>query len=877
MTRKLEPPRLANQLFTWYCKNALIEDLEGDLEEMFYKDAETLPLWKAKLRYWKFVLALMFSYSIRKRKKQASYSPFSSTNTLAMFSSYIKVASRSLAKHRFFTIINVLGLAVGMSISLLFIAMISFVSRYDEFHQNKEYIYRVITSTNDKNSIREYASAPVPLAEKLKVDWPGNMEVVRINRTLSGTAITAKKEVPLHGYFADENFLKVFSFPLIKGNIQTALSKPNSVLITEDAAKKTFGEEDAIGQIITLEPWGDLEVTGVLQNIPKTSHLSFEIIGSYSTLLKAVNEKYFKREEWQEFYNNYAYLQISSSDRPETLQKYLDGIIVPVHAKNENLSLHFSLQKLEDIVPGKELFNQIGPEWGYASFAIFGFLTLLILLPACFNYTNISISRTLKRAKEIGLRKTVGGQQSQIFMQFITETIIVTLVALAGAFLIFTQIRSEFLSMLVSSNGLELVADPLTILYFVLFAIVVGVFAGIVPALYFSKLNPVQALKNSAALKSIKGLSFQKILVVSQFALSLGFIMGVVIVLEQYRATLNYDFGFEQSNILDVELQGVDPEQFNTHFSKLSSVQNFSMSSGLVGASSPGETWIKPMDSEDSVVVNEMHIDSRFIGNFNLEVLAGDNFPEFHSGQRERFIIVNEEFIKTFQLGSPRESLEHSFILNDSVEVRIIGVVKNFHYANLREPIRSFVFRNDSRQFNYANLKVASNDMYSALGEMEETWKVFGGETKFRSRFFEDEIKEAYSVYFSLIKICGFMGFLAITISCLGLLGMVVYTAETRMKELGIRKVMGATSYQLAVLLSKSYLKLMVIAAVIATPVTYLLFDKGMLQTQYYRFDIGISEIFISLGIMLALGGGTILSQTIKAAKTNPVDTLKSE
>jgi putative ABC transport system permease protein len=358
----------------------------------------------------------------------------------------------------------------------------------------------------------------------------------------------------------------------------------------------------------------------------------------------------------------------------------------------------------------------------------------------------------------------------------------------------------------------------------------------------------------------------------------LGFIMGVVIVLKQYRASLNYNFGFEQANILDVELQDIDIERFRHAFSTVGAVQGISMSSGIIGTSLPPQSTIQRQEnSADSAVVYQFHIDSDYLANLKIKLIAGNSFPEFNGSPREHYIIVNEEFLKQFKIATASQALNQSFVLDDSIQVKVIGVTENFHYTRLTEPIRSFIFRSDPHKLTVANLNVRSEDMYSTIEQMESAWKSIGATTPFRSRFFQDEIQEAYSFYFSLIKICGFLGFLAITISCLGLLGMVVYTTENRMKELGIRKVMGADSVQLAVLLSKGYMKLMAIAALIATPVTYLIFDKGMLQMQYYRFEIGAGEIVISLMIMLVLGAATILSQTIKAASTNPVDTLKSE
>jgi putative ABC transport system permease protein len=871
--KQIQPPGLANALFSWYCRNASIEDLEGDLEEIFYSDIKVKPLWKAQLHYWGMVISLIFSYSIKKRKREAAHHPFASTNGMDLFVNYFKVSSRSLARNRFFTIINVAGLAVGMSISLLFISMITYVSHYDTFHENRDRIFRVTTRTEDQSHVWDFASSPVPIGEKIKVELSGIDEVVRISKSLSGTAVTDKKEIPLNGYFADEGFFHLFTFPMVNGNPQTVLQKPMSIVLTESAAKKAFGEEDAFGKTLVIEPWGNFEITGIMKDHPKPSHLYFEVIASYNSLPPVQQNS----RGWSDFRNHYTYVLFSESLSVADFQTYLQRISkeTPTY---EGTKYSYGVQSLNDIAPGREYYNEIGPEWSYASFMIFGFLTLLILLPACSNYANISISRTLKRAREIGLRKTVGGQRNQIFTQFITETVLITLIALAGAFLMFTQIRGQFLAMLVSAEGLELSADFETIIYFILFAVFTGFMAGVIPAAYFSKLNPVQALKNVGSLKSNRKFSLQKILVVGQFALSLGFIMAVVIVLKQYRETLNYNFGFEQTNILDVELQGADPARFRNEFSRLASIKNLSMSSGIMGTYLPGEVTVFPPENPmDSLVVSQIFADENYIQNLGIRLLAGNTFPARDQNASERFIIVNEEFLKSYKIPSPADAINMTFIVDDSVEVLITGVVKNFHYNNLREPIRSFIFRNDPSKFQYANLAVSSNDMYRSIEEMESVWTTLDTNEKFRSRFFADEITDTYSFYFSMIKICGFLGFLAITISCLGLLGMVVFTTENRMKELGIRKVMGATSWQLAMLLSKGYLKLMLIAAFIAVPVTYFLFDRFMLDIQHYRFEIGGAEIVISLLIMLILGGGTIFSQTVKASGSNPVDTLKTE
>lgn len=876
--KEVRPPRLAQKLFEWFCTDAAVEDLQGDIDELFYANIERMPIIKAKLKYWVHTLSLMASYAVKRRKP--SYQYYTSTgNSIDMLKSYFTIATRSLAKHKFFTIINVLGLAIGMSVSLLFIAMITYVSTYDEFHVNKDRIYRVISKTNLGDN-QEFARVPLPLAEKLKSEYPGIEDVIRISSELSGEANHDGKQIPMKGFFVDSPFLNVFSFPLLKGNASTAFAKPHNMVITEAGAARMFGDADPIGKVIKMDKFGEFEITGVLKQLPKNSHMQFEILVPFQALEIFEQAQGFisADKRWADL-SVYSYLLLPNSfpeNEPERINAFMNNTASKVYQKNAEFRSTFDLQPLSEIAPGPDLAYEIGPVWDIPSFIFFGVLTLLILLPACFNYTNISISRALKRSKEIGLRKVVGGQRNQIFVQFILETVIVTLLALCVSYLFFAISRNEFSSMIVASEFLDLTPTVTTILYFIGFAILVGLIAGAVPAIYFSKLNPVQALNSKSASKVSKGAFLRKSLVVGQFALSLGFIMAVGITVKQNVATLNYNFGFDQANILDVELQGVDPNIFRNEFSKLSSVQSVSMSSGIMGASKPTGVWIQQPEKKDSIEVMQMFVDHNYLANLNLKLIAGKAFPD-QQGDRERFIVVNEEFLNKFEIANPAEALDRTFNVPGAGELKIIGVVKNFHHLDLRMPIQSFFFRYNPQHFSYANLKVASADMTTAIATMETAWKTIAGDKRFEARFFDDEIEDAYSIYNSLIKICGFLGFLAITISCLGLLGMVVYATESRIKEIGVRKVMGASTSMIAILLSKDYLKLMLIAVVIATPLTYLFFDVLLFGEQYYQIPIGALEIVLSILVMFVLGIATILSQTLKAAKANPVDTLRYE
>ena len=360
-----------------------------------------------------------------------------------------------------------------------------------------------------------------------------------------------------------------------------------------------------------------------------------------------------------------------------------------------------------------------------------------------------------------------------------------------------------------------------------------------------------------------------------QFVLSLGFTMIVVIMLQQYRYSVNYDFGFQRENIVDVELQEVNQERFRAEFGKLSSVQRISMSSHVPGLESMGSRYVMQANQTDSVKTSALSIDENFISNIELSFLAGTDFSD-QASENIHFIIVNEEFVKDLGFADPATAISNSVSFADGREVTIRGVVKNFHYGALRNPIGSFFFEYDPAKFRYANVKVTP-DSFLNMSEMETMWKNIGGIDKFKAQFLADEIKEAYTFYFEMVKLYGFLGLIAITVTCLGLLGTVVFTLRNRLKEISIRKVMGASADSLVILLSKDFFYLMLIASLIAIPAVYFLFDYLLLSIQYYSIQIGIVEISISLLIIGLLGFSTILSQTRKAANANPVDNLRME
>ncbi|MEJ7646931.1 MAG: ABC transporter permease [Chryseolinea sp.] len=864
---KNRPPRLARRIFKLLSGSADIDDLLGDLDEWFYHHVRTHSLLRAQLFYWKSVLSLSFSYALTKRKRDVRISPYSSVFTIDIFGNYIKVAWRNLYQHKYFSFLNAFGLAIGMSVSLLFISLYSFVSTYDNFHVNKDRIYTITSKQQRDVEELEYSTAPHLLADKILAEFGGVNKVVRIVKAYESTVKTEKEDLPAKAYYVDPEFMSVFSFDMIQGN-PNVLAAARGAILTRSLAIKLFDSMDVIGETIELLDGRTFQIGGIMEDHPNNSHLSFEMLLSYSTISES---KLRVEDQWSNYPKQYIYVLLKDGAISGDLQNYIDGIAARTYS-NLPVKVTFSIQHLESIVMGRDLRSAIGVKWEASGFLLFGIFCSLILLPACFNYANISIARALRRSKEIGLRKTMGGVSKQIFFQFITETLLITVVSLGGALLIFILIRAEFKSILVAGSSLDLSLTWRMVGMFFMFAITTGLAAGVFPALHFARLNPIQALKSKINTHG-SSMRVRKVLTICQFALSFGFILSLIVFSRQYRYSVNFDFGFEHSNTVAVHLQDVDPDRFKMAFTQLAAVKSVAFSSGLLGVHS-SFTWVRT-GANDSIEVAQLFADPNFISTMNLQFLAGENFRN-EGWQGERHIVVNEEFLKANNIDTPIDALGKIYRV-DGKDLEIIGVLKNFHYMPLQYPVGKFFFRMKPSEFAYANMRVTSMDAFDMFTQMENEWKRLPTEKKFLGKYFDDELDEAYSTYKVLLKIVGFLGVLAITISLLGMLGMVVYTSETRTKEVGIRKVLGATVTNVALLLSRDYVKMMAWAILFAAPITALIANRILSGIQYYSIELSVFDVIFSALILLLLGIMTIVFQTFKIATSNPANILRTE
>lgn len=809
-----------------------------------------------------------------------------------MIGSYIKTSGRSLMRNKLFSFINIVGLAISMAVGLLLIAFVTDLKSYDRFHKNGERVYRItniLTSNCEQRG--KYASTSIKTGRLIREKVSGIEEVAIVRSDFSVDAQVGDNVFPIKGLYAEPSLLRIFTFPMLEGNPETALNDPYSIVLTETAAKRLFGNESALGKAIRFDTL-DYKVTGVMKAVPFFSHINFEALTSFSTA-EQISKDDINFEAWTSMSLNYVYLLPQENADIASIQSQLDAI-----AKEENLArdpngyrntkIQLELLPLYDIVVGEELASmaRVGPHMSPVVLWILGGLALVVILSACFNYTNLSIARAMRRFKEVGLRKAIGAGKSQVRQQFLAEAIMTSLAALLLSYFIFLVLRPQLINMAPElQHTVKLELTPPMVLAFILFSIAVGVMAGFMPAVFFSKVSAINALRNVSSVKVFKQISLRRALVVIQYTLTLIFITTTTIGYVQYKDILAFDLGFSTENILNINMQGNKPEELLKELREMPEVTALSRSFIIT---SVGNAWgghMKYKDSSDSALVMTNHVDENYLPLHGHKFLAGGNFiarPATSEAASE--VIVNEQVLKRLNIGNnnPEEAIGEEITFSNfrvhGRKMTIVGVMQDFHYGkvnNLIEPVAFMFWTPEDRAI--VNAKIQSTDMPATMGKIEAIWKKVDPVHPFQAKFYDQEIEDAYSEYSAMIKIIGFLSVLAISIASMGMLGMVVFTTETRLKEIGIRKVMGASSGSLIYLLSRGFLVLLSISALIALPVTYLFVENVVLTNFPYHTPVQVPELFVGLLAVLLIVLIMIGSQTMKAARTDPAEVLKNE
>ena len=662
------------------------------------------------------------------------------------------------------------------------------------------------------------------------------------------------------------------------------MSEPYTIVLTEETAKKLFGTTDPIGKTITFKknsPTADelYVITGILKDVPKFSHLQFDALGSFSTLNiqeKNNNEVW----QWDNIWSNFVYVILPQGRSATKLQANLNSLSnsenAVMHDNKVNISLQ--LQPVKDIVLERSLENEFSKRVPLIFVRILVILSALVLLSAFFNYSNLSIARSLQRSHEIAIRKVNGAKRTQVLVQFIVEAIIISLISLIVALVMFMSMRPLFFSQFPDLRSrLSLDISPMLLLIFIMFGILTGLLAGSLTGFYFAKVSALRAIKNNPAVIVYPRLNMRKVLMIIQYIFSLIFITSTLIFLKQYKNFVGFDLGFNTTNILNIRIQEDISELLENELHGIPEVTNTSRSFMVTSIGNNYYIYSKYENQPDSVKAWYNIIDENYIPVLDFKIKYGRNF--IHSEKsKEAEIIVNEKLIKQLNIehGNTQNAIG-KFITVEKQKLQIIGIVDDFHYSTLDREIGPFMFRYSNKRFHYINAKILSSDIPSTIRKIQKIWKTIDSVHPLDVTFYSDQIKRAYSQYKSFVRLIGFLAVLELLIASIGLLGMVVFSTEIRLKEIGIRKVFGADFRNLISILGRGFIFLIVVSALFAIPIVYLIFEKIILRQVRYHSPIGAFELVIGTLTVIIIAYLIIVSQIYRIARTKPSVLLRNE
>jgi putative ABC transport system permease protein len=808
-----------------------------------------------------------------------------------MIKNYLKIALRNLLKYRFTSFINLFGLSIGFTCCLLILIYITHELSFDKYNRNAERIYRVTRKffTPDGKQILNLGTVAPPFAPLIQNDFPA---IEKITRLLPPGPVPIRYKEKIFteqkAFYADEHLFSVFDVSVTKGNPHTALTGPFSVMLSEPIAKKYFGNEDALDKLIKVNNTISFKVTGIYKPFPANSHIHPEILFSFNTLRDStIYGEENLRTNWG---NNsfFTYLLLPAGYPVERIAAQFPAFL-DKHMPRSDLGLDaskttsLSLQKLTDIHLRSHLDFEAEENGDIQRVYIFSAVALFILLLACINYMNLSTARSVLRAREIGIRKAVGAERKEIILQFLLESIMVTWISLLIA-LAMVWVSLPWLNK-VSGQQLSFftAVNSGTILLLVLVPFVVGSIAGLYPAFFMSAFQPVKVLKGLLRVQTAK-ISFRQVLVVTQFAVSIVLIIATAIVFQQLKYMQKKALGFDREHIVTLAYDNTLSKEFEAFRNRLLSnpaVIDAARSSRIPtgrlldaqNAAVPAGDTMVPL----SLDIKYLAVDYEFIPTYGIKMAAGRNFSRDYSTDTTSFII-NEAALSVLGDKSAAQALGKTFMYS-GVKGKIIGVMRDFHFESMHERIVPLVMMLPAPgQFFYNRLsvKISGKDITGGMAQLEKTWKSFLPETPFDYTFLDESFERLYEAETRQGTLFTTFSGLAIFIAALGLLGLSAFTITQRVKEIGIRKVLGASIGSIVQMISMDFLKLVLIAALIAFPIAWYAMNEW-LQDFAYRVNINWWVFAISAFVALLIAFFTICFQAVKAAIANPVESLRTE
>lgn len=867
MNKPHHPPAWADRLLESFCAPHLLEEVQGDLHELYGKWVNKYGERKAKWLYVIHALKFFRPYAFKR---------ITVNNPTDMIRNYLKISTRILVRYKLFSFLNIAGLALGMTCFTVILLFVENEFSYDRFHQHPENIYRVVKDfvNEDGTSIPD-ATTPPALTPALREDLPEVEQVTRFFPNWGRLYLLEYEEKRFYEtelIRVDSSFFKVFDFPFVAGNKEQPFNGIHSIILTESTAKKYFGEEDPLNKVIrmNLNNGTDFVVSGILKDVPQNSHFTFDFLIPFESGRNPDTD-------WDR-YRFYTYVRV----KPETNPAVFASKVSDLFKKYQPNSLNeYYIQPLTDIHLKSRLKWELSENGDIAYVRIMMAIGLFVIFIATINYVNLVTAQSAKRAKEVGIRKVTGTTRYLLVQQFLVESILTALVAFVFSILLTTlflpltkpMVGYDFSSFLPQSQYIKLILPCA--------ALLIGILAGVYPAFYLSSFEPLKVLKGSF-LSSQHGIHLRQGLVVFQFVISIGLIIGTFVIMRQLNFMQEKKLGFDPEHVLLLpNVRGgvgnpvIDPGAMVEELKRIPSIISIARGDGILGSTN-STNGIGTKNNQTHIALNFIRVDYDFLPTLNIPLKEGRNFSDQFVSDKDA-IILNEKAVE--QLGLEKPYIGQQLAWDDEQgkthEVQLIGIVEDFHFTSFREAIKPFGFILEVGNGSTFFLKIHSQNLDRSMAAIEKIWaKHQPG--PFEYSFQDEHLAKLHLSEASFQKLFSWFSLLAIFITCLGLFGLVTYVAESKTKEIGIRKVLGATLYEIVILLLKDFIRLVLIALVIASPIAWYTMNNW-LQDFAYRIHMEWWMFALAGILALLISLLTVSFQSVKAAIVNPVNSLRNE
>lgn len=865
------PPEALLRFFRWFCDPGVAEDIEGDLTEMFERDMRAGSHRRARWRFCLNVIRLFRPGIIRKFNHPFTYSP-----SPAMFKNYFITSIRSLERSRVFSAINIIGLAVGLATFTLISFYVYHEMSFDRYHDKADRIVRIVENLRTENELLLQSTSSPPMGPRLMKDFPEVESYVRIQ---NWNLLAQRNGISFYerdSYIADSTIFNIFSFRLISGDKKTALREPNSIVLTESMAKKYFGNEDPVGQTIQMDD-ENYKITGVVEDVPENSHFRFSSLISFSTWSQRNKQGETSGWFWNGFHTYLLLRDAQSIDKVGAKMKdFIDRNIEKGGMYYEDLPL----QPLTSIYMAPQRSWENGTRGSLNNMYILSIIAIFILLVACFNYVNLATARASRRLKEVGLRKSLGALRRMLVVQFLGESIIVAFIAAFLGVLIAWIALPYFRTLVESQLSFNALPNPWLITASALLLVLsLGVFAGAYPALIISGFRPLQIFRPST-----KGIyshhNFRKVLVSVQFVISITLVAGTLLVHDQIDLVRNQDLGFnkEATLVLPTNRDSVIMNHLEAVKNELKALPGVVAVAGSYTV--PGQpptnlyTQIEITDGKMSPTnINYNFVDHDFLSTYSIQLLAGRDFSRNVKADDTTAFVINETAVRDFGW-TPEQAIGKKVQLQ-RYPGKIVGVAKDFHYQSLHSQVQPLMMAL-TRYPGRMSVRIEKQNIPETIDRLQKKWRELAPLLPFDFTFVDMDFDRQYKADQQLGKVAGVFTGLAIFIGCLGLLGLTSFTVERRTKEIGIRKVLGASVASVVALIAREFVWLIVIALLISTPVTWYLIQQWQ---QNFTVQSAINPLrFLAAGLaVFVFAWLTIGLLSFRAARANPANALRAE